>query len=66
MRHIDVIRDVKLKANGQWQNILSNLEQRCPNMHTACPHCSKDRFRFDNKDSNGTFVYCNPVVLVMD
>lgn len=60
MRHIDVIRDVKLKANGQWQNILSNLGAEVPlNTHTACPHCGgKDRFRFDNKDGNGTFI-CN-------
>lgn len=60
MRHIDVIRDVKLKANGQWQNILSNLGAAVPlNQHTACPHCGgKDRFRFDNKDGNGTFI-CN-------
>jgi putative DNA primase/helicase len=60
MRHIDVIRDVKLKANGQWQNILSNLGAEVPlNQHTACPHCGgKDRFRFDNKDGNGTFI-CN-------
>ncbi|HGN2971857.1 TPA: DUF927 domain-containing protein [Proteus mirabilis] len=29
------------------------------NTHTACPHCGgKDRFRFDNKDGNGTFI-CN-------
>ncbi|ETT07423.1 MULTISPECIES: TOPRIM and DUF927 domain-containing protein [Providencia] len=60
MRHIDVIRDVKLKANGQWQAILSNLGVKIPlNQHTACPHCGgKDRFRFDNKDGNGTFI-CN-------
>ncbi|EHZ6870500.1 DUF927 domain-containing protein [Providencia rettgeri] len=60
MKPIDVIRDVKLKANGQWQNILSNLGAEVPlNMHTACPHCGgKDRFRFDDKDGNGTFI-CN-------
>nr|WP_259694507.1 DUF927 domain-containing protein [Proteus mirabilis] len=29
------------------------------NTHTACPACGgKDRFRFDNKDDNGTFI-CN-------
>lgn len=58
MKPIDVIRDVKLKANGQWQNILSNLGAEVPlNMHTACPHCGgKDRFRFDDKDGNGTFI----------
>ncbi|NBM54601.1 DUF927 domain-containing protein [Proteus sp. G2669] len=60
MKPIDVIRDVKLKANGQWQNILSHLGAEVPlNTHTACPHCGgKDRFRFDNKDGNGTFI-CN-------
>ncbi|WP_275075470.1 TOPRIM and DUF927 domain-containing protein [Providencia rettgeri] len=58
MKPIDVIRDVKLKANGQWQNILSNLGAEVPlNTHTACPHCGgKDRFRFDDKDGNGTFI----------
>ncbi|HHR5803502.1 TPA: DUF927 domain-containing protein [Providencia alcalifaciens] len=58
MKPIDVIRDVKLKANGQWQNILSNLGAEVPlNTHTACPHCGgKDRFRFDDKGGNGTFI----------
>ncbi|OAT22810.1 TOPRIM and DUF927 domain-containing protein [Proteus myxofaciens] len=60
MKPIDVIREVKLKANGQWQNILSHLGAEVPlNTHTACPACGgKDRFRFDNKDDNGTFI-CN-------
>lgn len=60
MKPIDVIREVKLKANGQWQNILSHLGAEVPlNTHTACPACGgKDRFRFDNKDGNGTFI-CN-------
>lgn len=58
MKPIDVIREVKLKANGQWQNILSNLGAEVPlNTHTACPACGgKDRFRFDDKDGNGTFI----------
>ncbi|WP_272677602.1 DUF927 domain-containing protein, partial [Providencia sp. PROV076] len=58
MKPIDVIRDVKLKANGQWQNILSNFGAEVPlNTHTACPHCGgKDRFRFDDIDGNGTFI----------
>ncbi|MGL5953206.1 MAG: DUF927 domain-containing protein [Providencia rustigianii] len=58
MKPIDVIRDVKLKAKGQWQNILSNLGVEVPlNTHTACPNCGgKDRFRFDDKDGNGTFI----------
>ncbi|WP_426099212.1 DUF927 domain-containing protein [Providencia sp. PROV200] len=58
MKPIDIIREVKLKANGQWQNILSNLGVEVPlNTHTACPACGgKDRFRFDDKDGNGTFI----------
>lgn len=49
MKPIDVIREVKLKANGQWQAILSHLGAEVPlNTHTACPACGgKDRFRFD-------------------
>jgi putative DNA primase/helicase len=60
MKAIDVIREVKLKANGQWQGILSNIGAELPlNQHTACPACGgKDRFRFDDKDGNGTFI-CN-------
>ncbi|HFD6681925.1 TPA: DUF927 domain-containing protein [Providencia alcalifaciens] len=60
MKPIDVIREVKLKANGQWQTILSNLGAEVPlNKHTACLHCGgKDRFRFDDKGGNGTFI-CN-------
>ena len=60
MKSIDIIREVKLKANGHWQGILSALGADVPlNQHTACPHCGgKDRFRFDNKDGDGTFI-CN-------
>ncbi|HHN8425024.1 TPA: primase-helicase zinc-binding domain-containing protein, partial [Morganella morganii] len=60
MKSIDVIREVKLKANGQWQGILSAVGAEVPvNTHTACPACGgKDRFRFDDKDGNGTFI-CN-------
>lgn len=58
MKPIDIVREVKLKANGQWQNILSSLGVEVPlNTHTACPNCGgKDRFRFDDKDGNGTFI----------
>ncbi|WP_235525488.1 primase-helicase zinc-binding domain-containing protein [Photorhabdus heterorhabditis] len=43
-----------------WQSILSNIGAELPlNQHTACPACGgKDRFRFDDKDGNGTFI-CN-------
>lgn len=60
MKSIDVIREVKLKANGQWQGILSAVGADVPvNTHTACPGCGgKDRFRFDDKAGNGTFI-CN-------
>ncbi|EMH1415423.1 DUF927 domain-containing protein [Morganella morganii] len=60
MKSIDVIREVKLKANGQWQGILSAVGAEVQvNTHTACPACGgKDRFRFDDKDGNGTFI-CN-------
>ncbi|KJF78435.1 DNA primase [Morganella morganii] len=60
MGSIDLIRAVKLKANGQWQGILSAVGADLPvNTHTACPGCGgKDRFRFDDKDGNGTFI-CN-------
>lgn len=60
MKSIDVIREVKLKANGQWQGILSAVGADVPvNTHTACPACGgKDRFRFDDKNGNGTFI-CN-------
>lgn len=38
MKSIDVIREVKLKANGQWQGILSAVGAEVPvNTHTACP-----------------------------
>lgn len=30
MKPIDVIREVKLKANGQWQAILSHLGAEVP------------------------------------
>ncbi len=61
MKPIDVIREVKLKANGQWQAILSHLGGRsAPKYATqlALLCGGKDRFRFDNKDDNGTFI-CN-------
>lgn len=60
MANIDLIRAVKRKANGQWQGILSAVGADLPvNTHTACPGCGgKDRFRFDDKDGNGTFI-CN-------
>ncbi|AMG66546.1 TOPRIM and DUF927 domain-containing protein [Providencia stuartii] len=60
MKSIELIREVKQKANGNWSSILSQVGADVPlNTHTACPHCGgKDRFRFDDKDGNGTFI-CN-------
>ena len=34
MKPIDVIREVKLKANGQWQAILSHLGAEVPQIRT--------------------------------
>ncbi|QBY43665.1 primase-helicase zinc-binding domain-containing protein [Arsenophonus nasoniae] len=60
MRNIDLIRQVKQQATGRWQGILASLGAEVPlNRHTACPACGgKDRFRFDDKEGNGTFI-CN-------
>lgn len=60
MRNIDLIRQVKQQATGRWQGILASLGTEVPlNRHTACPACGgKDRFRFDDKEGNGTFI-CN-------
>jgi putative DNA primase/helicase len=50
------------RAQGRWREILPlfGIETRfLRNKHGPCPVCKgKDRFRFDDKDGNGTF-YCN-------
>jgi len=47
---------------GRWVDVLSTLgvDQRyLINRHGKCPFCGgRDRYRFDNKDGNGTF-FCN-------
>jgi putative DNA primase/helicase len=47
---------------GRWIDVLSSLgvdHRYLINRHGKCPFCGgKDRYRFDNKDGNGTF-FCN-------
>ncbi|MBY0356555.1 MAG: toprim domain-containing protein, partial [Candidatus Obscuribacterales bacterium] len=54
--------EVKQATKGQWQNILPLCginSSYLTSKHGPCPVCNgKDRFRFDNKDGNGTF-FCN-------
>lgn len=49
-------------ARGRWFDILRQLgveERFLRNKHGPCPLCGgEDRFRFDDKDGNGTW-YCN-------
>lgn len=48
------------RARGRWLDILPALgvdSTALVNRHGPCPGCGgRDRFRFDNKDSRGTFV----------
>lgn len=54
--------DLQAIARHQWQYILSSIgiEARyLRDTHQPCPLCGgKDRYRFDDKDGNGTY-YCN-------
>lgn len=47
-------------ARNRWVGILQHFgvsEQHLRNKHTSCPFCGgKDRYRFDNKDGNGTWI----------
>lgn len=49
-------------ARNRWHGILPEFgidAQHLRNIHGPCPLCGgKDRFRFDNKDGNGTW-FCN-------
>ena len=49
-------------AQYQWQTILPRVgipESALRNQHQPCPLCGgKDRYRFDDKDGNGTY-FCN-------
>jgi putative DNA primase/helicase len=52
--------EVAAAARGHWKNLLPGLgvdAHALDGKHCACPGCGgKDRFRFDDKDGNGTFV----------
>jgi putative DNA primase/helicase len=50
------------RTRGRWYSILTTLgvnPRYLVNKHGPCPICGgKDRFRYDNKDGDGTFI-CN-------
>lgn len=52
--------EVAAAARGHWKTLLPSLgvdTHALNGKHGACPGCGgKDRFRFDDKDGNGTFV----------
>jgi putative DNA primase/helicase len=52
-----------IAARGKWRGILSALgvpENMLVNKHGPCPLCGgTDRFRWDNKDRNGTYICSN-------
>lgn len=54
--------DLQAIARHQWQYILSSIgieQHYLRDKHQSCPLCGgKDRYRFDDKDGNGTY-YCN-------
>ena len=53
-------QDIKAAAQYRWQEIHAaiGIDPRClKNKHQPCPACGgKDRFRYDDKDGNGTFI----------
>ncbi|MBX9878852.1 MAG: toprim domain-containing protein [Candidatus Obscuribacterales bacterium] len=55
-------KEVKQVANGHWLQILTSLgmpSHLLRRKHGPCPCCGgKDRFRFDNKNDDGTF-FCS-------
>lgn len=57
-----MLPDIKQLARNRWPGILATLgieERFLTNKHGPCPVCNgKDRFRFDDKDGDGTY-YCN-------
>lgn len=61
MNHLDTQQLVS-DARGRWPGILQALgidAKYLKNEHGPCPICGgKDRFRFDDKDGDGTF-YCS-------
>ena len=57
------MKKVTEHAQGQWPRILGALAGLSPDQltdkHQACPLCGgKDRYRFDDKDGNGSW-FCN-------
>lgn len=54
------ISQVKVKAKGCWPHILQRLgigTKYLTDHHGPCPGCGgKDRFRFDDRDGDGTFI----------
>jgi putative DNA primase/helicase len=53
--------DTKSQSHGKWRDILGNYipYEFLTGKHTGCPLCGgKDRFRFDNKNGNGSY-YCS-------
>ena len=56
------VKDIEVKANGQWYSILAALgvpESFLTGKHGACLFCGgDDRWRWDNKDNSGSYI-CN-------
>lgn len=53
------MNQLKIEANGKWASILSLFidKEFLTGKHTPCPLCGgKDRFRFDNKNGEGTYI----------
>jgi putative DNA primase/helicase len=57
-----ITQPLRERTRGRWHGILTALgvgSRYLVNKHGPCPICGgKDRFRWDNKEGNGTF-YCN-------
>ena len=53
-------RSTRAAARGKWRGILLTLglpETALSGKHVPCPMCGgKDRFRWDNKEGNGTYI----------
>ena len=53
-------QDIKAAAQYRWQEIHAAIgidPRYLKNKHRPCPACGgKDRFRYDDKDGNGTFI----------
>lgn len=55
------VESIKQSVIGKWPGIIDSLGIgiRKDGKHSPCPMCGgKDRFRFDNKEGNGTWI-CN-------